>query len=139
MSTGPFIRDSYPADAVVLPSPEQAAHVAVASIVICEADPDVRRLLIVLMQRLGHDPIVLEPDGEVPPRGDMLLLEPASTRCVDAAWQLRMYRPDLPIICMGAPPENAGFLHDGPIAYLEKPFTVEALEAAVAIFAPTRV
>jgi hypothetical protein len=110
--------------------------VAVASIVICEADPDVRRLLIVLMERLGHEAIVPDPDAEVPARGDILLVEPTSTRCVRQAGLARRFQPELPIICMGAPPEGAGFLHDGPVALLEKPFTVEALEAAVAVFTP---
>ena len=105
-----------------------------ASILICEADPDVRRLLIVLMERAGHDAIVLEPDAEVPPLADVLLLEPAAQRCVDEAWHIRLFRPDLPIVCMGPAPDGAAFLRHGPVTFLEKPFTVEALAAAVTAF-----
>ena len=112
---------------------------AVASILISEADPDVRRLLTVLMKRQGHEPVVLDRDAEVPPRADVFLLDPAARRCVDQAWQVRLYHPHVPVVCMGPPPEDAGFLDEGPVAYLEKPFTVEALEAAVAIFVPSPV
>jgi CheY-like chemotaxis protein len=111
----------------------------VASILICEADPDVRRLLLVLMERLGHDPIVLESDGEVPPHADVLLLEPAVQRCVDQAWHVRLFLPELPIVCMGPPPAGPAFLEAGPVAFLEKPFTIEELAAAVASFVPSPV
>jgi CheY-like chemotaxis protein len=113
--------------------------VATASILICEADPDVRRLLLVLMERLGHVAVVLDSSVEVPPRGDVLLLEPASSRCLAAARTARLLFPKLPIIAMGALPEEAGFLADGPLALIEKPFTVDALAAAVAVFAPSPV
>jgi CheY-like chemotaxis protein len=111
--------------------------VAAASILICEADPDVRRLLIVLMERLGHVAVVLDSSVEAPPRGDVLLLEPASERCLDAARSARVVSPELPIVAMGALPESAGFAADGPLALLEKPFTVDALAATVAVFAPS--
>jgi len=113
--------------------------VASATILIGEADPDVRRLLVVLMERLGHEAVVLGSRAEVPPRGDVLLLEPASPRCVEAARVARLFYPDLPVVCMGLAPDGAEFLLDGPVAHLEKPFTVDALEAAVAIFAPSPV
>jgi CheY-like chemotaxis protein len=105
-----------------------------ASILICEADPDVRRLLVVLVERLGHAAVVLDPDAEVPPRADVLLLEPAAQRCIDQAWQVRLFHPALPVVCMGAPGIAGGFLSDGPVTFLEKPFTVDALRAAVASF-----
>jgi hypothetical protein len=46
-----------------------------AKILVSEADPDVRRLLIVLVRRLGHEAVVIDPDGRVPPRADLLLAE----------------------------------------------------------------
>jgi hypothetical protein len=113
--------------------------VAKASILISEADPDVRRLLIVLMERLGHEAVVLDASVEVPPRADVLLLEPASPRCVAAARAARLLFPELPVVAMGALPPGAEFLHDGPLALIEKPFTVDVLEAAVAIFTPSPV
>jgi CheY-like chemotaxis protein len=110
---------------------------AVASILVCEADPDVRRLLIVLMKRLGHETFVLDRSVGVPPRGEVLILEPAAPACVEAARQARLFDPELPIVSMGMLPDGVEL--DGPIAYLEKPFTVEALAAAVAVFTPSPV
>jgi hypothetical protein len=131
--------DSYETDAGVLSVADEGALVAAASILICEADPDVRRLLIVLMARLGHTAVVLDQSVEVPPRGDVLLLEPSSPRCVEAARKARLLYPELPVVAMGVLPEDAGFLSAGPLALIEKPFTAEALEAAVALFASSPV
>jgi CheY-like chemotaxis protein len=104
---------------------------AAASILICEVDPDVRRLLIVLMARLGHTAVVLDASVEVPPRADVLLLEPSSPRCVEKAHAVRRRFPRLPIVAMGALPESAASLADGPVVHLEKPFSVDALAALV--------
>ena len=38
-----------------------------ASILLSESDPDVRRLLVVLLERLGHEAIVLEDGVATPP------------------------------------------------------------------------
>jgi hypothetical protein len=46
-----------------------------AKILVSEADPDVRRLLIVLVRRLGHEAVVIDPHDGVPPRADLLLSE----------------------------------------------------------------
>ena len=110
-----------------------------ASILVSEADPDVRRLLLVLMERLGHEALLLDRHVEVPPRGDLLLLEPASPWCVEQARRVRLLFPELPIVCMGALPDGVGFLREGTVAFLEKPFTVDALEAAVAALVPSPV
>ena len=104
-----------------------------ASILVSEADPDVRSLLIVLMERLGHEAIALDRHVEVPPRGDLILLEPSTPWCVEQAGRARLSFPDLPVVAMGAIPAGAGFLASGTVAVLEKPFTVDALEAAVSV------
>jgi hypothetical protein len=57
-----------------------------AKILISEADPDVRRLLIVLVRRLGHEAVVIDPDVAVPPRADLLLAEPGT------------HVPELPVV-----------------------------------------
>jgi DNA-binding NtrC family response regulator len=110
-----------------------------ASILICEADPDVRRLLTVLMERLGHEAITLDRHVEAPPRGDLLLLEPLAPWCVEQARLARLFFPELPIVCMGQIPEGTDFLGHGIVALLEKPFTVEALEMAVTALTPSPV
>jgi len=62
-----------------------------AKILVSEADPDVRRLLIVLVRRLGHEAVVIDPDVAVPPRADLLLAEPGT------------HAPELPVISTTKP------------------------------------
>ena len=62
-----------------------------AKILVSEADPDVRRLLIVLVRRLGHEAVVIDPDVEVPPRADLLLAEHGS------------HDPELPVVSTTKP------------------------------------
>jgi CheY-like chemotaxis protein len=102
---------------------------AMARVLVSEADPDVRRLLGVLVERLGHEAIVLDPSAEVPPRADLLLLDAAAPFARRQLRLARLFFPDLPVICMGA-------FRDGdddvrPAAVLEKPFAAEALEDAI--------
>jgi CheY-like chemotaxis protein len=104
---------------------------AMAKILVSEADPDVRRLLVVLIERLGHEAVVLDPDVVVPPSADLMLIEPESTVCLEHARLVRAYFPELPVLCLNALPEAGRFLMRGPLAYLQKPFTVDALRATV--------
>jgi len=106
--------------------------VAMARILVSEADPDVRRLLTVLVSRLGHEVVVLDPDVVVPPRGDLLLLEPASTTSLEHGRLVRAYFPELPVICMGALPEDGAFLARGPLTFLPKPFTLDEMRDLIA-------
>jgi CheY-like chemotaxis protein len=48
----------------------------------------------------------------------------------------RLFFPQIPLLCMGAAPDAAEFLADGVVAYLEKPFTIEALQAAISSLVP---
>jgi DNA-binding NtrC family response regulator len=98
-----------------------------AKILISEIDPDVRRLLTVLVTRLGHEPVVLDPDVAVPPRGDLLLLEPEARTSIGHARLVRAYFPELPVICMGAIDEGGCFLKRGPLRFLPKPFTLDQM------------
>src|SRR5712691_8445592 len=102
-----------------------------ANILLSEADPDVRRLLIVLLDRLGHEAIVLGGGLAAPPPGDLLLLEPASTGCLEQARIVRERQPSIPVICVSILPPEACFLTLGPLAYLAKPFALDELEAAI--------
>ena len=104
---------------------------AMARILVSEADPDVRRLLVVLIERLGHEPLVLDVDVAVPPRADLLLVEPQSPWCLDHARLVRAYFPELPVLALNALPDEATFLQRGPFGYLQKPFTVETMRSTV--------
>jgi DNA-binding response OmpR family regulator len=102
----------------------------VARILLSESDPDVRRLVALLLQRLGHDVVVLH-GSEPSARGDLLLLEPASEPAVRQARRLRATHPELPIVCVSILPEDARWLELGPLTYLQKPFALDELRGAV--------
>ena len=102
-----------------------------ARILVSEADPDVRRLLVVLIERLGHEAIVLDADVVVPPRAELLLVEPQSAWCLDHACLVRAYFPELPVLALNALPDEADFLRRGSFGYLQKPFTVEIMRSTV--------
>jgi CheY-like chemotaxis protein len=104
---------------------------ATAKILVSEADPDVRRLLVVLIERLGHEAVVLDPEIEVPPQADLLLVEPESTIGLEHARLVRAYFPELPLLCLNALPEAGSFLAKGPIGFLQKPFTVDVMRTTV--------
>ena len=109
-----------------------------ASILLSEADPDVRRLLVALLERLGHDVIVLEGGVETPPPADLMLLEPAAPAGLEQARKIRAKRPSLPVVCVSVLPPEARFLTLGPLAYLTKPFEPSELVATVHNLLDTR-
>jgi DNA-binding response OmpR family regulator len=102
-----------------------------ASILLSEADPDVRQLLVVLLERMGHKPIVLDEDTSVPPSADLLLLEPGSPQRLEQARVACALDPELPVVCVSALPTEVRFLTRGPLSYLQKPFTFAQLHATV--------
>lgn len=110
---------------------------ATASVLVSEADPDVRRLLGIFVERLGHEAIVLDPSAEVPPRGDLLLLDAAAPSARRRLRHVRRFAPNLPVICMGAFRDDGG--DERPAAVLEKPFTLDALAAAIDAVVPSPV
>jgi DNA-binding response OmpR family regulator len=103
----------------------------VASILLCEADPDVQRLLVLLLERLGHDVVVFGDDERPRGRVDLLVLEPASETGLERARLLRDEHPRLPILCVSVLPDDARHLELGPLAYLAKPFSLDELRDAV--------
>jgi DNA-binding response OmpR family regulator len=107
-----------------------------ASILLSEADPDVRRLLVAFLERLGHEAIVLEAGVAAPPPADLMLLEPAVPERLEQAREIRGRQPSLPVVCLSVLPAEARFLSLGPLGYLTKPFTAaeldDVIEAALA-------
>ena len=102
-----------------------------ASVLVSEADPDLRRLLVLLVERLGHQAIELDDGVAVPPRADLMLLEPGSPASIEQARAARAGSPTLPVISLNLVPDGGEFLFDGPLEYLPKPFTVEQLRTAL--------
>jgi DNA-binding NtrC family response regulator len=105
---------------------------AMARVLVSEADLDVRRLLAVLVERLGHEAVVLTSvDSRIPPQADLMLLEPDSATCLEHARIARAESPGLPVISLSLLPDGGEFLSDGPLEFLPKPFTLEQLRAVV--------
>src|SRR6266850_1937063 len=72
-----------------------------------------------------------QPDFVIPPQADLLLVEPESTIGLEHARLVRAYFPDLPVLCLNALPEAGSFLTKGPVAFLQKPFTVDVMRTTV--------
>jgi CheY-like chemotaxis protein len=101
---------------------------ASSNVLISEVEPDVRRLLVKLVERLGHEALVLRDDVVVPPRADVLLVEPLAASGIEHARLVRAFFPETPIVFLNPLPDDAGFLGRGPLFFLPKPFAPEALE-----------
>jgi DNA-binding response OmpR family regulator len=104
----------------------------VASILVSEVEPDVRQLLTRLVERQGHDAIVLEPDVAVPPRADLLLADPSSSMSVEHIRLVRAFDPDVPLVAMSALPDRLGRIGGGAVHFLLKPFSLEQIGAVLA-------
>jgi DNA-binding response OmpR family regulator len=102
-----------------------------ARILVSEVEPDVRRLLVVLIERLGHEAVVLRDDVVVPPRADVLLVDPVSRMSVEHARLVRAFFPELPIVCLNPIPATTGFLGRGATFLLPKPFAPDELHLAL--------
>lgn len=102
-----------------------------ASVLLGEANPNLSRLFATLLERLGHEVIVMGGGSAVPPPADLLLLEPACPHFLDQARMAREHNRELPIVYMSKPPPDARFVTLGPNAYLTKPFTIDGLDTAI--------
>lgn len=106
--------------------------VAMARVLVSEVDPEVRRQLVRVIERLGHEAAVLSEGSPVPPRADVLVVDPVHRQGVEHARLVRAFFPELPVLCLNPLPESAGFLGRGPTAYLPQPFGRAQLEHALA-------
>lgn len=102
---------------------------ASSKVLISEVEPGVRRLLVLLVERAGHEAEVLRADVVVPPRADLMLVEPLSRTGIEHLRLVRAFFPETPIVCLNRLPADAGFLGRRPLLFLPKPFTPDALES----------
>jgi len=102
----------------------------VPRVLLSESDPDVRALIALLLEQLGHEVFMLV-DEAPPPEADLMLLEPASRAGLEHARAARARQPELPIVCVSVLPEDGHHPELGPLEHLMKPFTLVALRAVV--------
>ena len=105
-----------------------------ARILVSESHEDVRRLLVRMLTRLGHEPIVVTvPAPEQLLSADVLVVEPAAPIGAVLAQAARLVNPSLPLICASveAPPAELAELGIVFAVSLVKPFTAEQLRAAI--------
>jgi len=94
-------------------------------ILVCEPDPDVRSLLEISIEKLGHDSVCAD-GGDV----DVVLMEPA---CAVARAQLRRFgRLVPPVVCISTHPRESLVAPPETVAYLMKPIRQDRLRAALA-------
>ena len=103
-------------------------------ILIGEPHPEIRELLIHVVDGLGFESVPMSQVGGAPDfdQIDALLLEPGDRESKMVASRLRAKDPDLPIVCVSIYPPHADDLHQlDPVAYLVKPFSITALQSAL--------
>jgi CheY-like chemotaxis protein len=102
----------------------------VKRVLVLEPDAEVRTLYQRAIQRVGHEPVLIGDDAVVDLRGiDAIIVEPGAQAELAVARTARERVPDLPIVCASIYPANGFGL--GPVAFLEKPFRLSALEHAL--------
>jgi DNA-binding response OmpR family regulator len=101
-----------------------------ASILLLEGDPDVRRLLLIVLADLGHAATAFETNADDQRGADLLILDPVSPSHLELARREREQNPGLPVICTSFVRERA-FPGTGPVVHLEKPFVADDLRAAI--------
>jgi DNA-binding response OmpR family regulator len=101
----------------------------VARILIVEPHADIRSLLELVINRLGHEPVVYNGGSEEPMNVDAAVIEPGEGPGISVARQLRPRGVEVVFISI-FPPESE-VLDLKPSAYLVKPFPLYALENAL--------
>ncbi len=98
-----------------------------ARILILENHPDVRDLIVHVVDHLGHEP-VLEDTETV----DAVLLEPASPSLFETARRVLARRPATPVLCVSIGPPSSKSASLEPAAHVLKPFSLGELKQALA-------
>jgi DNA-binding response OmpR family regulator len=95
-------------------------------ILIAEPDPDVRTLLELTVERLGHEVARRGDGGDV----DAVVLEPA---CIVSRSMLRRFgRRIPPVVCLSIFPPHRTVQPKETVAYLQKPASSARLGAVLA-------
>jgi CheY-like chemotaxis protein len=103
----------------------------VARVLIEETHADVRKLLEVILERLGHECVALNHQRPHAAELDLLIVEPTSARASELVRTLRRERPDLPVVAVSIAPRAGEWNQFELAGYLMKPFTVSEIEGLI--------
>ena len=100
-------------------------------VLIEEIHSDVRKLLEVILARLGHETVALTHQRPHASEIDLLIVEPTSARASELVRTLRRERPDLPIVAVSIAPRAGEWDQLELSGYLMKPFTISEIEGLI--------
>jgi DNA-binding NtrC family response regulator len=103
----------------------------VSHVLIEETHEDVRKLLEVILERLGHESVALNHQRPHAAEIDLLIVEPTSARASELVRALRRERPDLPIVAVSIAPRAGEWNQFELSGYLMKPFSVSEIEELI--------
>ena len=102
----------------------------VARIFVFEPNADVGSLLELVIDRLGHEPVVPDTADVEQAEVDAAVIEPCEGAGLELARRLRAR--EVPVVFASIYPSTPELLGLEPVAYLMKPFALYALERALA-------
>jgi CheY-like chemotaxis protein len=108
-----------------------------ARILVVEPHPDIRRLLELVVRRLGHEPVVPLRGQPAPTDVDAAVVEVAEASGLAVARRLR--ERGCPLVLTSIYPADGEARSLEPVAYLVKPFPLHRLERALAAALPVAV
>jgi DNA-binding response OmpR family regulator len=100
-----------------------------ARILIVEPHPEVRDLLVRIVERLGHTGVRLEDDQFGDAAADAALLEPGDEDALEVARDL--HDRGMPLVCVSIHPRSPEVEALEPAAYVLKPFALSEIERAI--------
>jgi CheY-like chemotaxis protein len=100
-----------------------------ARILIVEPHPEVRELLARIVSRLGHDPVVHDPDANDGYEVDIVLVEPVHWDGIEIARSAQR-RTGARVVCVSISPPTEEALALSAV-HLLKPFSLADLERAL--------
>jgi CheY-like chemotaxis protein len=105
----------------------------VATILVVENEPAVRRLLMLQLRHLGHESIACERRGAWRAAAfDLALLEPAAPGALELAHDISRDRPDVPLLFVSTREASDETRALAPAEHLVKPARLRRLGAALA-------
>lgn len=102
-----------------------------ATVLICEPQPDICALLSFVVGRLGHEVAIADGTCTQLLGADALVFEPGDGQALALATWTRAHRPDVSLICTSIFPTWPEVEALEPDAYLVKPFPLHRLEEAL--------